>query len=137
LLESLGRCADEDEGLIVRHVHPQVKTSAVSLTHDGEVRSALHAKTSAVDCAVSTNRNGQLAAQLAGHIPPDDDTGTRTKANGGDDLQLARDRSRILHTRSRGHRPLATEDVAQPSQQPCRAKPRNGLPPRDSERHLA
>jgi hypothetical protein len=132
LLEPLGCRADEDEGLIGCHVHPQIDSPAVRLTQNRKLRSTLQAKTAAVDGAVGSNGEDQLAAQLARHIPVDDDASTRAEANGGDDFQLA---SCILLERGR-HRLLATENVAQSSQQPRRTKPRNGLPPRDSGRHL-
>jgi hypothetical protein len=133
LLEPLGRRADEDEGLIGCHVHSQIESPAVRLTHNRKLRSTLQAKTPAVDGAVRSNGKVQLAAQLARHIPLDDDACTGAEADGGDDLQSAR---RILLERDRS-RPLATKNATQRSQQPRRAEPRNGLPPRDPGRHLA
>jgi hypothetical protein len=133
LLERLGRRADENEGLIGRNVHPQVESPAIRLTDNRQLRSPIQAKTPAVDGTVRTKSKAQLAAQLARHIAVDDDAGTGTETDGGDDLQEARVLGRILLERGRGRR-LATESAAQPSQEPCRSKPRNGLPPRDSGR---
>jgi hypothetical protein len=129
LLEPLGRRPDEDEGLIGRHIDPQIESSAVRLTHNRELRSALRAKTSVVDGAVRTNGKRQPAAELPRHTAIENDAGTRTEADGGKDFQSA---ICVLHDRDSGRRPLATKNPAQPSQHSRHAKLRDGLSPRDS-----
>jgi hypothetical protein len=129
LLELLGRGTDENEGLIGRHIDPQIERAAVRLTHNREFCSALQAKTSVVDGAVRTNGKRQPSAQLARHTAIEDDPGTGTEADGGKDFQSA---ICVLHNRDSGRRPLATKNAAQPSQHSRDAKLRDGLSPRDS-----
>jgi hypothetical protein len=89
LIEPLLAGADEDERLLSGDVHPSVQGPAIPLPDDGKLRSPVQNKTTVVDSAVRSNHKVQLAAELTGHIPLQDDTGTGAEANVGDDLQVA------------------------------------------------
>jgi hypothetical protein len=62
LVKGPGRRADEYDCLIGAHLDSKIQRPTGRLTDDWKLWSPLHAKTPAVDGAVRTNREGQLAA---------------------------------------------------------------------------